>query len=399
MNDEDYELLQRKIFRTKKDLKRWESVFTEKHNRPPTVKDISERPNIEKFYKKYNQLKRELKQANEMRALEKHIGSPHRHQESIEFVRSPHRSSPTQRGMISSQHSVTSLSEFEDMKNSFVGTTTATTTATTTTNLAEDEAFWLGVSTHEKSSSNSSVSSSSQASPVSQQSLAQPYASSSTGTTTSTGSQTQSSQPRLILGGSQTQKKKKKSALLREQELLGRHTFHRRHLHHFQQKAEEEQQQQQQQQQQIKTTSHIPVQPENGDDDDMEGIEIVNHVVDPFRHYDPSVFHWEDPSFSIGPGFFGAATKVTMMLDDPSRRDRVLRKLEKGTLGEVLEENQAMEDEMEEEIRQFITQHHILDHPIPSEATTDDKKQFVYKKKPLQKRQTRLYKLKFVETR
>ncbi|KAI8373501.1 hypothetical protein EDC96DRAFT_41717 [Choanephora cucurbitarum] len=330
MNDEEYELLQRKVIRTKKDLRRWESVFAEKHDRPPTIKDISDRPNIEKFYKKYNQLKKELKRASDARALEKHIGSPHRQQESIEFVRSPHRSSPTQR---------------------------VTTSTTATTNLAEDEAFWLGVSN--SSSPPSSIAS------------------------TNT-----NSQPRLILGGSQ---KKKKKSLLKEQELLGRHTFHRRHLHHFQQKEEE-----QNQPLPVKQTTNSDH--DDDDDDDMEGIEIVNHVVDPFRHYDPSVFHWEDPSFTIGPGFFGAATKVTMMLNDPMRRDRVLRKLEKGTLGEVSEENQAMEDELEEEIRQFIAQHHIIDHTIPPE-TTQTEKAFVYKKKPLQKRQTRLYKLKFVETR
>ena len=347
MNDEEYELLQRKIIRTKKDLRRWESVFAEKHDRPPTIKDISDRPNIEKFYKKYNQLKKELKRASDARALEKHIGSPHRQQESIEFVRSPHRSSPTQRGMISSQQTVTSLSEFEDMKN------TVTTSTTATTNLAEDEAFWLGVS------------------------QSPPPPSSTTSTNTN-------SQPRLILGGSQ---KKKKKSLLKEQELLGRHTFHRRHLHHFQQKEEE-----QNQPPPVKQTTNSDH--DDDDDDDMEGIEIVNHVVDPFRHYDPSVFHWEDPSFTIGPGFFGAATKVTMMLNDPMRRDRVLRKLEKGTLGEVLEENQAMEDELEEEIRQFIAQHHIIDHTIPPE-TTQTEKAFVYKKRPLQKRQTRLYKCKF----
>ncbi|KAG1074627.1 hypothetical protein G6F42_025693 [Rhizopus arrhizus] len=79
--------------------------------------------------------------------------------------------------------------------------------------------------------------------------------------------------------------------------------------------------------------------------------------------------------------------------------------MEKGRLGEVTEENQAIEDELAEEIRQFIGLHNI-DNPHSLEAALqpiDDNllntPDYVYKKRPLQKRQTKLFKMKFVETR
>lgn len=42
----DLETLKRKVLKTKKDLKDWEAVFAKKHGRPPTVRDVSDRPNI-----------------------------------------------------------------------------------------------------------------------------------------------------------------------------------------------------------------------------------------------------------------------------------------------------------------------------------------------------------------
>ncbi len=108
------------------------------------------------------------------------------------------------------------------------------------------------------------------------------------------------------------------------------------------------------------TLSHImdDMIPDDDEEDDME-IEVVTHEIDPFRMYDPSLFHWEDPTFSIGPGFFSSASPCYLipMLNEPTRRDRVLKKLEKGTLGEVLEENQCMEQDVDEDIRQFLSTH------------------------------------------
>lgn len=57
MDSNDLKTLQKRIARTKRDLKKWESVFEQKHDRPPTIKDISERPNIGKanlYREEYN---------------------------------------------------------------------------------------------------------------------------------------------------------------------------------------------------------------------------------------------------------------------------------------------------------------------------------------------------------
>lgn len=45
----DLKALQKKVLKTKKDLKDWEAVFAKKHGRPPTVQDVSDRPNIGKY--------------------------------------------------------------------------------------------------------------------------------------------------------------------------------------------------------------------------------------------------------------------------------------------------------------------------------------------------------------
>lgn len=44
--NKELKALQKRILKTKKDLKEWESVFAKKHGRPPTIQDISQRPGI-----------------------------------------------------------------------------------------------------------------------------------------------------------------------------------------------------------------------------------------------------------------------------------------------------------------------------------------------------------------
>lgn len=48
MENKDLKTLQKQVLKTKKDLKEWEAVFSKKHGRPPTIQDISDRPNIGK---------------------------------------------------------------------------------------------------------------------------------------------------------------------------------------------------------------------------------------------------------------------------------------------------------------------------------------------------------------
>lgn len=203
--------------------------------------------------------------------------------------------------------------------------------------LAEDEAFWLGVSKPELTS------------------FSQPITTSFSFTETEIPHMS-STQPtsRLILGSSQPKRKNKQS--------FGRNPFQR-----SSQPVDTP----------IETPVTAPAQPTQStqdilidvdDDDDMEDIEIENHQINPFRNYDPSLFRWEDPSFSVGPGFFSKASTCYLlpMLNESTRRDRVLRKLEKGTLGEVLQENQNMEEDLSEDMRQFITEHSQLDPNVSS---------------------------------
>lgn len=286
---------------------------------------------IEKFYKKYNQLKKELKQESIAESLRQSqpLDSPERiesRRSSVEFVRSP--SHPMGSRMKppmfdSSQVNVRRLSEFDGVKT--------TTRPPIKKVLTEDEAFWLDLPTTPKNASSSQ--------PLPSTIFSQP---------------TQQS-PRLILGSSQPTRKKN----LKQQKLFGRNPFQRAISSQELNPLEEA----------LSPISPLPSQqpvlsqimddmiPDDDEDDDMEGIEVVTHEIDPFRMYDPSLFHWEDPTFSIGPGFFSSVSPCHLipMLNEPTRRDRVLKKLEKGTLGEVSKENQVMEQDMDEDIRQFLS--------------------------------------------
>ncbi|GAA5811491.1 hypothetical protein MFLAVUS_004928 [Mucor flavus] len=347
----DLRNLQKKVSKAKRNLRIYEVGFSKKYGRTLTIQDINDRPDVAESYKKYNQLKKELKEETEATLLQQFSNestpetdsqqtsvasqSPERLQDksSVEFVRSPSHAKLDRK-------------------------------------LTEDEAFWLGVNT-----------SYSQPTPATYTDPVLPKLT--------------CSQPRLILGSS----KPKKSRNLKRS--FGRNPFERA-ISSSQDFFDDN-----------SSVSSVPspIQPIQSfinDDatmvedelDEMEGVEIVNHQINPYRKYDPSLFHWEDPSFSIGPGFFSNASPCYLVpiLNDPTRRDRVLRKLEKGTLGEVLEENQSMEEELDEDIRQFISTHSRLD-PNSFEASVTEIDEnllhsYQYKKKPLQKRQTKLFKSK-----
>lgn len=317
-------------------------------------------------------MKRELKKAtdsNQMEDISSQISSipdlldsqetsssQQQRRESVEYMKSPSQSGSRINQYFHHENredrlQVRRLSEVEDMKMA-IATSSSTSTATSNGGdrvLTEDEAFWLGVT----------PISASQPLPT----IAQEDASSPTYSTTSSSTQP----PRLKLGGSQPKKNQRMSKTnpfqrrqrLVQQQLKIEQQQSKQHL-----EAEEQQRQQPQVSLSQTTASLMDISDDEGDD--MNGIEIVNHEENPFRNYDPSLFHWEDPTFSVGPGFFGSSKACTSfmvpILNEPSRRDRILRKIEKGTLGEVLEENQAIEDELDEEIRQFIILNNI-DNP------------------------------------
>ncbi|CAO3631863.1 unnamed protein product [Mucor fragilis] len=374
---------------------------------------------IEKFYKKYNYLKRDLKKAMEgsqMEDISSQLSScpvfadsqdaastastttspsSQQRRNSVEYIKSPSSSGTRVNQYFHHENredrlKVRRLSEVEGMKMAIATSSSTSTVAGPYGDrmLAEDEAFWLGIT------------------PTS---ASQPLPSVHQEEVTSPTSSTQP--PRLKLGGSQPKK---------SQRMSKSNPFHRRQRLAQQQskqnaEAEEQTQLQSQPRRQpslvsfSQQTASQQMDISDDESDDMNGIKIVNHEENPFKNYDPSLFNWDDPTFSVGPGFFGSAKACTSymvpILNEPSRRDRILRKMEKGTLGEVTEENQAIEDELAEEIRQFISLHNI-DNPHSLEAALqpiDDNllntPDYVYKKRPLQKRQTKLFKMKFVETR
>lgn len=307
----------------------------------------------EKFYKKYNHLKKELKKESELQETMSTASSPsvndtqsnstspqhqlERRRSSIEFERSPSHPMSRMKSVFQQEGTCLNMrraSEVDQFKAAMATSSSTSTIASQGTNaslgdrqLTEDEAFWLNVT------------------PTS-------------AIETPTSSPPPSSQPRLILGGSQPNKKRatkpvyrsRRQMLLTQSQPLPERT----------------------QQPPTTITSSQPNRPvynknefmDEDEDDDMEGIEIVNHEVNPFRNYDPSLFHWDDPTFSVGPGFFSSKACTSFMipiLKDSARRERVLKKLAKGTLGEVLAENQAMEEDLDEEMREFITNNTISD--------------------------------------
>lgn len=357
---------------------------------------------IEKVYKKYNQLKKQLKaetaaqQLQEREQADSQCSLPsvsqqdsqtpknssqspergERRRSSVEFVRSPShplgsRIKPSIFESKQQQINVRRLSEFEEMKSALAASNNSKPLpppAALNRTLTEDEAFWLDLPLSTTTTTTAATTTTSHSQPAAKSS-----SSSSSSFQFSQQPQTQPS-PRLILGSSQPKRKKN----FKQQKLFGRNPFQRASssqdlLHPLEdtssfssssslppipppsQQQPLSQPTSQSQQQPFYRFPMIPDEEEDDEDDEM--IEIVTHEIDPFRKYDPSLFHWEDPTFSIGPGFFSTVSPcfTTPMLNDPTRRDRVLRKLEKGTLGEVLEENQNMELDMDEDIKDFLS--------------------------------------------
>lgn len=278
---------------------------------------------------------------------------------SIEYIKSPSSSGTRVNQYFHHENredrlKVRRLSEVEGFKMAIATSSSTSTIASPYGDrvLAEDEAFWLGLTPTSASQPLPSAHLEKAASPTSSSSSTQP--------------------PRLKLGGSQPKK---------NQRMSKSNPFHRRQRlaqQHSKQIIETEEQLQLQSQPQrqpslisfSQQTASQQMDISDDENDDMDGIQVVYHEDNPFKNYDPSLFNWDDPTFSVGPGFFGSAkacsSYMVPILNEPSRRDRILRKMEKGTLGEVTEENQAIEDELAEEIRQFISLHNI-DNPHVSD--------------------------------
>ena len=48
MENKDIKTLQKKVLRTKSDLRKWETTFEKKHGRQPGIPDIQKRPEVGK---------------------------------------------------------------------------------------------------------------------------------------------------------------------------------------------------------------------------------------------------------------------------------------------------------------------------------------------------------------
>ncbi|KAI8078664.1 uncharacterized protein BX664DRAFT_362239 [Halteromyces radiatus] len=185
MESEQTQRLQKELLKIKKGLKSWEYEFFKKHQRKPTVKDIQERPRVERVYKDYNTKKKQLRllavdpidsQSQPVSIFD----SQSQHQEnvsspsstnvllspsnkrrrgshgSVEYIRSPsHRLSRMKYIDHLHQPTTTSL-DFESRLSKTTTSNTSTTedtvssTTTTTTSLTkntlEEDLFWLGPS-------------------------------------------------------------------------------------------------------------------------------------------------------------------------------------------------------------------------------------------------------------
>jgi hypothetical protein len=145
---------------------------------------------------------------------------------------------------------------------------------------------------------------------------------------------------RLILGGSQPIPKKN---IMLEQKLFGHLIQNPRNSNTSTMKVEPKTEQAELNTQDIQMTMS----------DDEDDFQVLNRQLDPFRMY------CDADSPSIGPGYFNSArvTHAIPLVDNESerqRRDRILYKLEKGTLGERVEENVRLEEEMDDDIKEFL---------------------------------------------
>jgi hypothetical protein len=118
-----------------------------------------------------------------------------------------------------------------------------------------------------------------------------------------------------------------------------------------------------------KAPPRVPFEPIVYESDGEEPLEIEEHVDDPFRHYYPALFRWDDSNFRVGPEFFVSTKALKSFgmpyLNEPLRRARVLKKLEKGTLGLAIPENYEIEKDMPDDLREFIEQNTVKPPPPP----------------------------------
>ncbi|KAI8371564.1 uncharacterized protein BYT42DRAFT_616649 [Radiomyces spectabilis] len=388
--------LQKEMIRVRKHLKDWEHYFEIKHKHKPTVENIAERPKVEKVYKEYNRLKKQFKQAiaatksahassqpdllgSSSQASHSCHASPSSSRRgssmSIEFVRSPTPRSWSRR-MSQSQSSPSSRSRKEAAdsvrpREEDEGDDQLLKSDADFSPAAQD-AFWM-----DDSSQKSLLESDSQKS--------FPEA---------------SSQESLSSSQSSVRRRRKKNVAL-EQKLFGHLIYKPQHT--FTQPT---------QSMRVTATAaeispilpsslpRFPATPElTSEPDSPEEFTIETRILDPLRHYDASLFNWNDPDFFVPAGLFASVrartTVTTPLLNEPKRRARVLKELQQGTLGEKKKRDDLAN--LDDELQRFIQENSQPDRE-PFATASAEEPSSIYVKKPIQKRQTRLYKLKFVDT-
>ncbi|ORX53552.1 hypothetical protein DM01DRAFT_1383576 [Hesseltinella vesiculosa] len=352
--------LQREILLIKKGLKEWEYNFTEKYNRKPTMQDIEARPKVLKVYKDYHNKKKLLKLPPKDKPKPT---SPHRH---VAYIRSPNfdRVRPVEGiPMTSSKRRPSTAFDSQYSQPERTNSSSQPTPDTPTTmSAATEDAFWFP-----------------------------------------------STQP------TDTKRRKKKNVAL-EQKLIGHLMWKPRDTLSAALKAERDSQQAPEKDAHEETSgsqlkASMPTAPPRyASSLEIGGLSIANHQDNHLRHYHPSLFQSaqslgltkdgnddDDDDDLFMPGMFSSVdartTLMTPMLEkDPDRYCRVVSAMKQGTLGVPRPDDEDVD--MDDDLQQFITENTAMDY----QPEVEDKNTPTWKKKPIQKRQTRLYKLKFVDT-
>ncbi|RCH96608.1 hypothetical protein CU097_013516 [Rhizopus azygosporus] len=434
MDSKDLKLLEKEILSYKRSLRQWEETFERKYKRPATVEDIRGRPSIAKFYKRYNELKKKFNKELEARAAQKSSSQRSLRPPSSGRVLFPEASDsenkippkainrqlteeeafwlniPASDNNSTTSHGLSKTSSDIEMTSSCSSFNNTNSFSICTGNDSQD------VSNNNNNNNNNNNSNDNDGFSIpaipekcSQTTQPQPHLSMSQPVKTTTTKQkspqpTSSSQPtqkrKLMLAPvdkSQRHERKKRKTLNSTE---NKHSLNGSSLYSFSDLKYEEEEKKADTNSQVSMTTDDDNTSEDDDDDDETAklFTIVEYQENHFRHYDPSIFRWDDPDFSIGPQFFGSHAVCKNYLTDPIRRARIQEKLKKGILGEVNKENDLLEQEILRKVQEEYKD--MLPKLIPKtnpKTETNTEKVIEFKRKPIQRRQTRLVKIKFCD--
>ncbi|KAI8332488.1 hypothetical protein BC941DRAFT_436830 [Chlamydoabsidia padenii] len=360
MDPDKTKSLQNELLKIKKGLKDWEYTFFKSHQRKPTIKDIQERPKVERVYKDYNKKKKQLRQLSativpdtlSQPVLYDSQSSPSSSQQkrrrssqaSVEYIRSPSHRLSRMKYVDHLERPATPL----DFGSSSSQTTDQVSQKSNTN---DEDSFWLGSS---QSSSQNSL---------------------------------------LFMDDTNKRRKKKNTAL--EQRLFGHLIWKPTDTLSPALKAEKDTLPPPDNDPLVDNplVDDLPSTHDDDDDDDddltVKGLIITERELDPFRHFDPTLVNQLQGDL-VMPGLFASSRArstimVPMMKDDVERHQRIMEAIRLGTLGE-----RRQDDGPDQDLKQFMEEN--TDSLADDMDDQDDPTIPKYKKKFTQKRQTKLHK-------